>query len=620
MKQGLLFRLDDIAPGLSSANLARLEKIFDQYNIKPLMGVVPQNQDDNLIVQKQEEETFWQEVKRLTDKGWAVSMHGFCHVYCTQESGLLKANPFSEFAGLDYQTQSDKLKEGRELLQKHGIDTDCFMAPGHTFDINTLKALKENGFKYVTDGYTDYPYRREGLLMIPCTLTDPAMITGCDTVCIHLNNWKDCDFERLESFLKDNSDICGDWNEVMRDGEQAREYDTAVAKAEAAYIRKRDIKRAAAENETMQRYLKKSYSSNKPVKLLKRCLFLPMLIPNVIKALLFVLILLFLLRSVSYILRTNGDTKDRFAGFYAQQRDSVDVFLMGSSTVGTSFSPAYMWGNFGFTSYPLSSNSQRPLAIKYLIEEGLKYQKPSLVVVELRTFMADDDELASDEGHVREVVDNMKYSPLRIKTINAMTEKFDDKYAFYFDIIKYHSNVGELLARSEWKKFNYCCEDPDKGYEMLYHTENYREFTPDLYTEERLPIPKKQEQVLRDLLAYLKQQKLEALFVVTPRDSEPEYEQMMNYCSDIITAEGFDYIDMNFMYDEMGFDYRYDIDDGAHTNAWGAQKCSKVLGEYINDNYEINRNYDKKVIENWDEAYSHYLNEFEALVPEDKYH
>lgn len=73
--QGLLFRLDDIAPGLSSANLARLEKIFDQYNIKPLMGVVPQNQDDNLIVQKQEEETFWQEIKRLTGKGWAVSMH-----------------------------------------------------------------------------------------------------------------------------------------------------------------------------------------------------------------------------------------------------------------------------------------------------------------------------------------------------------------------------------------------------------------------------------------------------------------------------------------------------------------------------------------------------------------
>ena len=51
---------------------------------------------------------------------------------------------------------------------------------------------------------------------------------------------------------------------------------------------------------------------------------------------------------------------------------------------------------------------------------------------------------------------------------------------------------------------------------------------------------------------------------------------------------------MNYMYDEMGFDYRYDIDDGAHTNAWGAVKCSDVLGQYINDNYELPRDYSEK--------------------------
>ena len=81
----------------------------------------------------------------------------------------------------------------------------------------------------------------------------------------------------------------------------------------------------------------------------------------------FILIFLLLLTGVSYIVRTNGHVKNRFAGFYAEEKNSIDVLMFGASTVGTSFSPGYMWGEFGFTSYPLSSNAQRPKAIKYLL-------------------------------------------------------------------------------------------------------------------------------------------------------------------------------------------------------------------------------------------------------------
>lgn len=340
---------------------------------------------------------------------------------------------------------------------------------------------------------------------------------------------------------------------------------------------------------------------------------------KIFKIILFMGILLFLLRSVSYIVRTNGDAKGRFAGFYAEEENSIDVLMIGSSTVGTSFCAPYMWEHYGFISYPLSSNSQRPKAIKYLIEEGLKYQKPALIVIEMRTFIADDEELATDEAHIREVVDNMEYSWHRIETINALADHFDDKWPFYIDLLKYHSNIGMLARTEQWKYYDYNTKSKEKGFLIKNHVEQFRiEDTPDLYTENRVAIPMNQEEVLRDLLEYLKDNNLEALFVVSPRAGLEDYEAMMNYCADIVEEAGFGFLNLNYKYSEMEFDYKSDMDDGAHTNVWGALKCSDVLGQYIVDNYEVKRTHSQKVIEDWDNAYKYFQEQYNATEREEK--
>ena len=55
------------------------------------------------------------------------------------------------------------------------------------------------------------------------------------------------------------------------------------------------------------------------------------------KAISFILIFVLLLTGVSYIVRTNGDIKNRFAGFYAEEKNSIDVLMCGGSTIATSF-------------------------------------------------------------------------------------------------------------------------------------------------------------------------------------------------------------------------------------------------------------------------------------------
>ncbi|MBO4988577.1 MAG: SGNH/GDSL hydrolase family protein [Lachnospiraceae bacterium] len=322
------------------------------------------------------------------------------------------------------------------------------------------------------------------------------------------------------------------------------------------------------------------------------------------KALSFILIFVLLLTGVSYIVRTNGDVKDRFAGFYAEKKNSIDVMMFGGSTVATSFSPGYMWGEYGFTSYPLSSNTQRPKAIRYLLEEAYKTQTPELIVVELRMFTYEDEVLAQDEPHIREVVDNMRYSQHRIKAVSALTdgvEGFDDKLSYYFDIIKYHSNWGMFFDIKELQKVTYRKADLHKGFEhpeeILCHNPEYDTYHK---TEDIIPIPVEQETILRDLFSFLKENKQDALFVVAPCTFKEEYYAQMNYMKDIIEQEGFQYLNVH---DVVDYDCTTEYLDGGHSNILGAKKCSEALGEYIINRYALPDKRDEDGYESWNDSY-----------------
>ena len=54
---------------------------------------------------------------------------------------------------------------------------------------------------------------------------------------------------------------------------------------------------------------------------------------QLVQSIIFIVLFLYILMTVTYIIRTNGDVKDRFTGFYAEKKDTVDVVLVGSSPV-----------------------------------------------------------------------------------------------------------------------------------------------------------------------------------------------------------------------------------------------------------------------------------------------
>lgn len=166
-QRAILIRFDDICPTMDWNQWNRAVKVLERYHVKPLIGVIPDCQDPELQINEPYSD-FWQYIKKLQCKGYTVAMHGYLHKYDSAKHGIVNVTPHSEFAGHTYEEQYQKIKRGKAYLECHGIFTDVFFAPAHSYDENTLKALAANGFKYVSDGASSKPFVREGVLCIPC--------------------------------------------------------------------------------------------------------------------------------------------------------------------------------------------------------------------------------------------------------------------------------------------------------------------------------------------------------------------------------------------------------------------------------------------------------------------
>ena len=275
-----LVRLDDITPYMDRERFDKVRSVLDKYGICPMIGMVPDCRDKSIYGNdgsSYSDEEYRALINELTSSGWIVAMHGTNHVYSTEDAGLLGINPFSEFAGTSYEVQYTKLKQGRDILHRLGIETDLFMAPGHSFDENTLKALKDLGFRAITDGLYHKPYLRESILFIPCTLVAYDKMHGLDTICLHTNNMTDKDISDLEKFISRHKGAAIRYNEDdLRVA--AVNYSETVAMAESAALKMRSQKDRIANSPKLGAFLADTDHPNTVIKWLKRLALSPVLL------------------------------------------------------------------------------------------------------------------------------------------------------------------------------------------------------------------------------------------------------------------------------------------------------------------------------------------------------
>ena len=213
----ILIRFDDICENMNWDFMNRCEKIFDQYEIKPLIGVIPSNLDSDLK-KWPKKENFGDIVRSWQNKGWEISMHGYNHLYNKDTHGrdYFSYGGKTEFFGEEYETQKNKISNGIKKFKDENIEIRSFFAPSHTYDINTFKSLYDSGIKYVIDGYGLLPYNQHRLIFIPQLFYNLIFLPlGTQCTQIHLNMWSEKDMNKFENFIIKNKNQISSFNEII---------------------------------------------------------------------------------------------------------------------------------------------------------------------------------------------------------------------------------------------------------------------------------------------------------------------------------------------------------------------------------------------------------------------
>ncbi|MCH5270467.1 MAG: DUF2334 domain-containing protein [Lachnospiraceae bacterium] len=215
----LTIRMDDISPDMDWEKFLAFKALLDANGVKPLIGVVPDNQDENLH-RADSQNDFWGYIKELQENGWIIALHGFRHVYTTKRGGLFPLNHFSEFAGISLEKQKSMLKQGNEILKNHGIETDIFMAPAHSYDRNTLLALRDIGYTKLTDGFGNSPYKWKGMTFYPISFLQSRSFkkkTGITTLVVHTNELHKTDLERYQKLFESHKQELRSYGEYLKE-------------------------------------------------------------------------------------------------------------------------------------------------------------------------------------------------------------------------------------------------------------------------------------------------------------------------------------------------------------------------------------------------------------------
>jgi len=202
-----LLRLDDACETMDLEKWERIEIMLRTHGIKPLIAVIPNNLDQSQKFFSNDPE-IWSHLKNLENFGWEICMHGNSHIYHTKYGGINPVHRRSEFAGVPFETQCEEIRKGfRKFLDKN-IQPRIFAAPSHTFDDNTLLALKkETPIRIISDTIAFKPYLKDDFVFIPQQFSNVRKINlpGLFSFSYHPGVMDDSDFRRLEKFLELNA-------------------------------------------------------------------------------------------------------------------------------------------------------------------------------------------------------------------------------------------------------------------------------------------------------------------------------------------------------------------------------------------------------------------------------
>ncbi|MDR3725759.1 MAG: DUF2334 domain-containing protein [Terracidiphilus sp.] len=246
-----LLRFDDLCPTMSCERWQRFLPLIEEFGIRPILAVVPDNQDYQLQASPPDPE-FWAKMRAMEAAGATIGLHGYTHVCHTHGRSLMALHRRTEFAGVPEDVQRQWISAGLGFLHSHALNPRIWVAPRHGFDSHTLRALRKEGISVLSDGFARVPFTRGGLTWIPQQLWAPVdKQKGLWTICVHANTAHSSLVSQLHDFIRQHAAQFTSVDRVLAEFPPAKLVGTewlyselARWRAQAAHVRKRHSHRS----------------------------------------------------------------------------------------------------------------------------------------------------------------------------------------------------------------------------------------------------------------------------------------------------------------------------------------------------------------------------------------
>lgn len=335
------------------------------------------------------------------------------------------------------------------------------------------------------------------------------------------------------------------------------------------------------------------------------------IVVRISKMIVFGLLLVLLVSTIAELLVT-GDRTDisNIRGFYYEPDNSIDVVTIGPSEMYTGYIPTEAWKEYGYTSYNFGAGAIPCNLYTSMLKEILKHQSPNLVVVNISDYY-DGEWNYSDEVSMRKWIDNIPWSENKINTIRDVIED-GSRGGYYCNLWKYHENWKHprgVLESLQVKTF--LAKDVgtyNKGFLTNTTITGGKDNLESLGQRDSLVMTfsDRTEGYLREFLQLCKDENIEnVLFIAMPHQMESVNDEVIVQIGSIVQEYGYDFINLDKSYPEIGIDDATDFSDGEHMNISGAEKFTKYIGAYIVEHYNVVRSsgYSENLTVRWNECY-----------------
>lgn len=295
--------------------------------------------------------------------------------------------------------------------------------------------------------------------------------------------------------------------------------------------------------------------------------------------------------------------------YYAQERNTVDVLVLGTSLAYSGVNTSLLWRDYGLAVYDLCGAEMPYWAIYYYLEEALKTQTPGLILLDAKPsiyalpYSRKERVILSTYGIM---------SPAnRIGAIIASSHP-DNVPGFVLGFPRVHNRFSEVTAEDFQVPTTNGGRGPTwKGFMETTGTDWFP--VPEIKKEDEVKaLQEKQQYYYEKILQTAKDHGIQLVLVGFPT---PDYAYDYPYyraAAEIAAEYGFSFWNFNEPGELEGLDYEIHFADWQHLNTEGNQIFSTQLGQRIQETFGLPDRRGEAKWASWQEDADRWFTEYET--------